>query len=101
MNLAAVLATVRWQLVGWLSSEQIITARHIIVILEHAVVNLGCDSPWAERILDKSMASQRTIGIHLSTALACTLFIFFACHTFASVMQTVSVASFTINSRRL
>ena len=56
MNLATILATVRRKLVGGLSSEQIVAGRQAIEFLENAVIDLWCDSSWAEGVLDKCMA---------------------------------------------
>ena len=48
VNLATILATVRRKLVGGLSSEQIVAGRQAIKFLENAVIDLWCDSSWAE-----------------------------------------------------
>ena len=56
VNLAAILTTVRRKLVGGLSSEQIVASRQTIEFLENAVINLWCDSSWAEGVLYKCMA---------------------------------------------
>lgn len=103
---AAILTTVCWHLIGWLSSQNIIPLM-IVIVNELAIVDSRRHSTRAEAILNKSMAQFSTILGHLTTALAGAVGISLAFHTFATVGCTVSAARFLVGfvrcgvSRRL
>ena len=92
----AVLTTVSWHLIGWLSPENVIPLM-IVIINELTVVDGGCHGTRAEAVLDKSVTHFSATFGHLTTALAGTVCIRLAHHTLATVSSSIGTARFLVS----
>jgi len=61
MDFAAVLTSISWHLIGWLSPQDIVSVAPFLVITVTAVINFRRDGSWTELTFDEGMACLASI----------------------------------------